>query len=676
MLKNIVALYRRFDRAAQRRGTKVALSIVALVATAAILFPIVQAASRFASMRSGLLAEIQGKSIVAKDPAALQLRDFGTVSFNGRDYGGAEIKSLGELLFDASGQVNAPARLVDLMLVRERPRWAPEFLLQQAGTLWFVALVLLAWLQIIVWVGLVAPFTVVVLATAAVATPLLALGATGGAVAVGGIGLLTFSFVLLLRLLLLALQWPAQPFAVAHTVVKEAVRLNISLAFIIVLLVALPLIPLWIDAAQPLRYQVQTFISRSLTLTYVAAACMTLLLSCATVSFEIRDRQIWQLMTKPLGRLRYLVGKFIGVAALNVVLLAICGISIFVFVQYLRTRPAADMFDAAAVRDEVLTARSDVRPVYQPLSRDELIKKVDDAIANDSILKAEIETGQRSEADARRALAVKMQTEHLARQRQVAPGEKKTFVFHGLSRARALGAPITLRYLFYCGTSDSHETHPVIFEFAGLETPIARKYVPAQSHVLSVPSSVVQPSGDVELSIYNMGFDEMRQEFYPAQYTITFDAKDFELLYKVADFEWNFARAMVVLWIKLAFLAMLGVCAATFLSFPVACILSFTVFLIGSMAPFIAESLEYWNVDSAWRVDQMTVVGIATGSEWLLRTFGSLRPTQALVEGRLIPVKEVLMALFVVGVVWCGVVLVAGWLAFRRRELAIYSGQG
>ena len=46
---------------------------------------------------------------------------------------------------------------------------------------------------------------------------------------------------------------------------------------------------------------------------------MTLFLSCATVAFEIRERQIWQLMTKPVHRINYLLGKWVGVATLNVI---------------------------------------------------------------------------------------------------------------------------------------------------------------------------------------------------------------------------------------------------------------------------------------------------------------------------------------------------------------------
>ena len=165
------------------------------------------------------------------------------------------------------------------------------------------------------------------------------------------------------RLLLVALGGRAGALAVAQTVVREAVRLRISLAFIVTLLVVLPLIPLFIDAQSPLRYQIQTFMARSLDLAYLCAACMTLMLGCATVAFEIRDRQIWQLMTKPLDRFSYLLGKWLGIVGLDAVLLLVCGVGIFMFVQWMRTRPAMDELDRIAVRDEVLAARETSVPV-------------------------------------------------------------------------------------------------------------------------------------------------------------------------------------------------------------------------------------------------------------------------------------------------------------------------
>ncbi len=676
MMRRLSSLYRRIESLTERLGVRLTLAILAVILVAAVMIPMYAEASSFGSTRLALIRAIEGKNVTRKDSEALQLRDSGTIDLNGVTYGGEEIVRLGELLFDATGDVAAPGRLVELMLSPQRPRWIPEFLLDQSGTMLLVAAIALAWLQLIIWLGLSVPFLFTLLGTMVAVLPFWLAGSTAGVLSIGGMGLLTFSFVLLIRCTLVLLQGRNQTFAVAHTVVKEATRLNISLAFIVVLLVMLPLLPLWIDGAQPLRYQVQTFIARSLTLTYVAAACMTLLLSCATVAFEIRDRQIWQLMTKPIGRFRYLLGKFIGVAALNLVLLLICGLSIFIFVQYLRTRPASDIRDAAAVRDEVLTARSSAFPIYQSISRDELLSRIDRTIEEDAIMSAEIKTGQRSEQEVRRSLALQMTSNYLASQREIQPGEKKTFVFPGLGRARASGAPLTLRYTFYAGKHDPHEVHPVIFEFDGLERVILRQYVPVQGHVLTVPSSVVRDDGTVEVTIYNAGFDEATEQFFPGRWAINFDAKDFELLFKVSDFEWNFLRAIAMLWIKLSFLAMLGVCAATILSFPVACILSFTVFLIGSMAPFIAESLEYWAVDSWARVDQLVIMWIASAAEWMLRSFGSIQPTNMLVEGRLISFQSVLVAGASVGLLWCGGALLIGWLGFRRKELAIYSGHG
>jgi hypothetical protein len=34
------------------------------------------------------------------------------------------------------------------------------------------------------------------------------------------------------------------------------------------------------------------------------------------------------------------------------------------------------------------------------------------------------------------------------------------------------------------------------------------------------------------------------------------------------------------------------------------------------------------------------------------------------------------LAVFVIGIAWTGTTLIIGWLAFRRKELAVYSGQG
>ena len=181
-------------------------------------------------------------------------------------------------------------------------------------------------------------------------------------------------------------------------------------------------------------------------------------------------------------------------------------------------------------------------------------------------------------------------------------------------------------------------------------------------------------------SIGNLGFNpeapEGMQNFYPGRSTMMFDPDGVELLYKVSDFEPNFFRALLVNLVKLSFLAMLGVCASTVLSFPVALLLGFAIFIIGALTPFLSIAVDHYAPDSAARVDQWVIRSIAVSAEWLLGAFGKVNPNGNLVEGKLVSWQLLLRTFFMLGIVWSGLTFLIGYLSFRRKELAIYSGHG
>ena len=56
--------------------------------------------------------------------------------------------------------------------------------------------------------------------------------------------------------------------------------------------------------------------------------------------------------------------------------------------------------------------------------------------------------------------------------------------------------------------------------------------------------------------------------------------------------------------------------------------------------------------------------------------FGEAQGNGPVVEGRLVSWNDVGRTFVMIGVGWSGVLLVLGYLSFRRKELAIYSGQG
>jgi len=680
-------LYRRLDLLQRTLWFRAAAAVLALALCGLVFGSLITTSSSLDVQRRALVGALTGQNLNERDDHAVSLAESGSVTVNGRSYSEPRLAERPDLVFDEAGIVALPGRIAETLLRGEYPPWAPRWLLEQPGTLWMLALVITLWLQLIIWMEITVAFLLTVIGTGA-AVALAWLARSEQAMwAFAGIGLLTFTFVLLTRVMLILYRRPNQLLAVAHTVLREASRTKIPLVFIILILILLPLLPIGLDPDTPLRFRIQTFISRSLGFTFYIAAFMTLFLSCATVAFEIRDRQIWQLVTKPLNHLNYLLGKWLGVITVNLIIMAIAAVSSFTFIQYLRQEPVAATMagqeDAQQVRDAVLTARIGRKPTYDVLDGEQLRARVDEVIARtpELALLEEVPLSQRRE------IRHEIELAYAASQRTVPPrGGAREYVFEGLSAARQMQSTLTLRYRFHIMRDDEHKTFPAVFIFnRDPNVGISRTYVPTMSHVLSIPSELIQEDGTLVVTVVN--FFEPPPDSRAAG-ALNFEEDDLELLYRVGSFEANFFRAVFIDWVKLSFLAMLGICCATFLSFPVACLTSFTIFIAGTIGPFLAESLQEYYPPAIQTIDwgniglviqwafQSAIRFIARVIVYLLESFGEYRPTQSLIEGRLIEWSAVANGLLKVGVVWSGLALVTGYVVIRKRQLAIYSGHG
>lgn len=677
------SVHERMMRAQHRRGYKIVASIILLLLVCAYFLPASIEAYRIQSLKADIVAVLAGANLAEGDGAAVQLVEEGAVSVNGKVYTDPRLSQNSSQFFNEKGLLVAAAEVADFLVRAERPDWFPKLLLDSPSLTVLIWCLACAWVIAIVWLGMTWQLVLTSLLTFIASIPFWIGTIFRGSldsppqvdviVAFAGMAFLGITFAMLTRCAIMLLSKPTPVLAVAQGVVREAVRLRISVSFIVILVVLLPLVPLWIDESEPLRYQLQAYLSRSISLTYVLLACMTLVLGCATVAFEIRDRQIWQVMTKPVSRLSYLFGKWVGIIAINGVAILTASLAIFISVEYMKTRAPMDAMDELAVRTEVLTARAGATPFYPKLSSSELRDRVDAIIDDDAEMRNRIERGETSLIEEQAAIIREIVKEHSLEQRMVAPGARKRLTFSGLGATKKSGTESRLRYLFHCGASDTHTAHPLIFMFPKNEGWIDIQYVPTVGGFLRVPPEMINDDGTLEIEIINAGFDPNSNQFYPAQYTVNWDTEDLEILYKVSDFEMNFFRAMLVDWFKLAFLGVLAVVTGSFLSFSVACLLSFAVFIGGSIAPFLGLSLDQYHPKNIFEV---FISLLARLVHVLLNRFGEVQPSQMLVEGRLIPWSEVGLEFFWLMLVWAGIALAIGYLAFRKKELAVYSGQG
>jgi len=681
-MKTLRGFYRRLDALQHTRGFCIVASIVAFVLVAGVFGPII---SRGASLsrQANALAE----AIISADPAdssniVSELIRNDEAELNGRTYSLPDFRDRVGAYLGPDGRIAEVNLLVGELLRDQVPGWAPRWLLQQRDTAWQLGIFVLGALLLITWVGVMLPFLLTMVGTAIPVLVGALLGNEQLMMFFAGVGVLSFLFVLMMRTLSILLSSKQQVLAVAHTVVKEATRTRISIVFIVIILIALPFFPMQGDPADPLRYRIQGFIASSLRFTLLMSAIMTLFLACSTVSFEIRDRQIWQLVTKPVNRMQYLLGKWVGIIAVNLALLTTASISVYGHVQYMRTLPAVNDIDRIAVANEILVARVAADPEVEALDDEQVRNRVNLELENDPQFRnlGEIprQAYVRKDQEIRRIFE--------AQQRSVPPGRGREYVFEGLGNAPRLADVMYLRYRFHILEDNEHETFRARFMFNDDPSSMTpRTYVPTVAHSLPLTTDYVREDGTLKLTIIN---DQAVTQGAPNYGSLNFDPGDLQILYTVSTFEWNFVRAMLLAWVKLAVLAAVGVACGTFLSFPVACLLSFTVAAAGTLVPFLSTALQDYGPGPFDQIDwsnigvvvtyfiQWTIESIAKFVVFVLGGFGTLRPTQDLVEGRLISWGSVFGGVLRVGLVWSLLSMGLGYLVIRKRELATYSGQG
>ncbi|MBL4591673.1 MAG: ABC transporter permease, partial [Phycisphaerales bacterium] len=505
---------------------------------------------------------------------------------------------------------------------------------------------------VVIWMGLSLSYLGLTLFAAVVSLPLIVWGndwvSLIGKVLLGSVPLV-MSFAALMQGLRMLFSFSHPVFAIARNVLAEALRMKISLLFIIMLVLLMATLPMMMDESQSLRYRVQSFLRYSTGISFWLIALLVVFFGAATVAFEQRDKIIWQTMTKPVRAWQYVLGKWLGVVSLGAVLLGVSATGGFLFTQYLSQQTAhgetspyvtADELgispDRLMLETQVLAARKSVLPMIPFGPNDE---RFDNELANEIELQRRLQGDEYNPAPwVRQGMRRRLFTDAIAEYLSIDPREEgyENFVFYGLGDARDSGVPITLRYkidaegnrpdMFYALTFIMEDGSTIVNERTGL----------GFSHTESISPSFINDRGELRISIINGSAEvlpdgRIRQRLNPN--TVTFPNDGLEVSYVVGTFRGNYFRVIGVLWVKLALLAMLSICAATFSSFPVACLVSGSLFFIGESAGFVQDALPGWGTKGTRGEAAPFRAMIYHAADWISSSFtvyNDLRPTTRL----------------------------------------------
>jgi len=447
--------------------------------------------------------------------------------------------------------------------------------------------------------------------------------------------------------------------AVARVTLAQAVRMRVAAVIIVMLLVLLPVMSMALEGDKTLQGQLQTFASYGLSLTSVLLSILTILVSTHTVTTDLARKHIYLVASKPIRRFEILIGKLLGVVALDVLLLGTFGAIIYgltILVPHITDAPPDQV---ARAEHEFFTSR--VR-LETPVDKEKIDRLVEESYQK--LLSEDRMPEGFNEWQIRDMIRREVQSAEAT----IGPSRVKRWEFRNVA-VRDPNEVLYVRYKLRAipqPAEDQAVANWRLGDFRTLDTGrltsetrpyyVSRKDALSTTLEFAAPADVVAPDGYVALEFFND----------PSQNYWSIIPSEVQLLYRSGTFTGNFWRVVAMILVRLVFLAAVGVSVSTWLSFPVAILICLAVLMTGTINGFIAESIDSLGQTLGF-VYKFTVKPLL----WFLPKFdGDFNPTRFVVDGRTLQWLVLGRAFLTTGVVRSAALMLFGIWVFSRRELA------
>jgi hypothetical protein len=442
--------------------------------------------------------------------------------------------------------------------------------------------------------------------------------------------------------------------AVAINTIKQVLRMKVAVVFTMLLFVLLPALGITTTGDETLKGRLQTFVSYALSLTSFLLCILTIIVSIYSVTSDIEQRQIYTVITKPIRRFQFIMGKLLGVILLNVILLVLFSAIIYTITIYTPKFIKVSEEELNEAHNEFFTARASLT-----VPEADVTKEVADKYT-------ELDRrGELPDEMPRDEIIAQLTKQAQLAKRAAGAGEILLWDFDNV-KPLADSLFIRFKYDVSVNPPDSQVWGKwfvgdyQLFKYGTRsETPIydeVLKHSVRDFHEIEVPAEVVPEHGHLAVAFMNVPMNNV---------AIIFPPDGLEVLYKADSFTGNFIRAALLILCRLIFLACLGVLAASFLSFPVAILFCFVIFFTASFSGFVLESFSFLSEN---------IGAVYTYSiKWLIQLlpqFDRFNPTKFLVPARLISWSLLAKCALSMVCIKAFLVLIFSLIIFSYREIA------
>lgn len=445
--------------------------------------------------------------------------------------------------------------------------------------------------------------------------------------------------------------------AVAINTIRQAIRMKIVLAFMLILIVLIPVMALGLTGDGTIKGRLQSFVTYSLSLTSLILSLMTIILTTYSLTEDIYKKYAYMVLTKPIRRFELLLGKLAGVIFLDVVVLFFCAGLIYAATLYIPHHYGASEEQLSILNNGFFTARSSLRPPV-PDVRAEVVEEY-----------KKLQAGhQLPEGMSTQSIMRELTNRKLYEKRAVEPGRDIVWEFSNV-RIPDPNENIFIRFKYDVAVNPPDNVIYSVWDIgdlrqidfvSGSSTPLyrtQRQDIIRTFREFSIKADAVADDGYLGVAFLNVPFNPTVVIFPPED--------GLEVLYKSSTYTANFVRGILLILFRLIFLACLGILASSFLSFPVAILLCVTIFCLAVSRGFIMESFNYLSQE-VHLIYGLTIRLLIQ----FIPQFDQLNAANYLVSAQLISWSAIAQIAALVVALKAGILLVLALVIFSFREIA------
>jgi hypothetical protein len=323
--------------------------------------------------------------------------------------------------------------------------------------------------------------------------------------------------------------------------------------------------------------EVRVLLTYTLTVITFLLSTLTIVLSASTLDMEIVKKQIFLVASKPVRHWQLLLGKWLGVVLLNAWLLLLMGTITIALAYYFGRPDPSRPFQHGRVKQQVLVSRASIRP--PELNAELEIKKRLDALRAQGATEAQLKE-RGVHALLKRSIEKKSLLLH--------PYMAWTFKLDGIPQPERPDMVYTVRHKLYATDSSSALIRGE-WAFRRPDGKGGAYYVRTESksgtvREIDFPVGVVDEEGRCHIAFRNLSTGNPRS-YDPEErkaHVVSFSIKEgLEVLAPQGNFSLNLLRGGLLLLIRLATMAAIGVAATSLLSMPVTLLV-----LVGFILPY------------------------------------------------------------------------------------------